>query len=90
MAGMHWPALHISPALQQPHPQETTSGLQTIPTHCPLLQIWPQPQAGLQVLPVHTPFLQLLPLGQPQVPPHPLLPPQPPSGGQTGWQQAFW
>jgi len=87
---MHWPALQASPALQQPQPQETTSGLQTIPTHCPLLQICPQPQAGLQVLPVQRPFLQLLPLGQPQVPPHPLLAPQVPSGGQKGSQQAFW
>jgi hypothetical protein len=90
MAGMHWPALQASPGLQQPQPHETTSGLQTIPTHCPLLQICPQPQAGLQLLPVQTPALQLLPLGQPQVPPQPLLAPQEPSGGQTGWQQVFW
>ena len=76
--------------MQQPQPQETTSGLQTIPTHCPLLQICPQPHAGLQVLPVHSPFLQVLPLPQPQVPPHPLLPPQVPWDGQKGSQQALW
>jgi hypothetical protein len=39
MAGTHWPALQTSPALQQLQPHWTTSGLQTIPTHWPLLQI---------------------------------------------------
>jgi hypothetical protein len=90
MPAVHWPALHISPGLQQPQPQGTTSGSQTIPTHWPLLQSCPQPQVGVQVLPGQRPFLQVPPPAQPQVPPQPSLPPQVPSEGQDGLQQVLW
>ena len=41
---MHWPATQLSPGLQQPQPQKTTSGSQMTGRHWPLLQISPQPQ----------------------------------------------
>jgi hypothetical protein len=86
---MHCPATQLSPGLQQPQPQGTTSGLQMIPRHCPLLQISPQPQVGVQVLPGHRPTLQVPPPAQPQVPPQPSLWPQVPLLGQLGLQQVF-
>lgn len=90
MPGMHCPALQMSPELQQAQPHWTASGSQVIGRHWPLLQTCPQPQAGVQVLAEHMPFLHVLPLGQPQVPPQPLLPPQVPSLGHCGLQQAPW
>ena len=87
MSPVHWPAMQISPALQQPHPHGTTSGSHRIGAHCPLLQICPQPQVGVQVLPGQRPFVHLPPPAQPQVPPQPSSPPQVPSFGHVGVQQ---
>ena len=86
---MHCPPTHTSPELQQPQPQWTASGSQTIGRHWPLLQSWPQPHTGEHVLPVQMPFLHVLPLAQPHVPPQPSLAPQVPSVGHFGLQHAF-
>jgi hypothetical protein len=85
----HCPATQVSPGLQHPQPHWTTSGLQMMARHWPSLQIWPQPQAGVQVFPGQRPALHVPPPAQPQVPPHLSLPPQVPSLGQYGSQQAL-
>jgi hypothetical protein len=72
---------------QQLQPQRTTSGLQVTEMHCPLLQIWPQPQAGVQALAGQSPLVHAPPPAQPQVPPQPSPFPQVPSAGQLGLQQ---
>ena len=70
----------------QPH--ANASGSQYWVTQAPSTQTCPQPQAGEHGRAVHWPAVHFDPLAQPQVPPQPSLPPQLPSVGHCGLQQA--